>query len=79
MDGSKEMLIRMREEDYASLNQQTRQRFLSEKVIIKDEHEKLYETDERYRQLYKCYNDAKKALDKYKFEKRHANNGSDSK
>lgn len=79
MDGSKEMLIRMREEDYASLNSSTRQKFLSEKVIIHDEHQKLYDTDERYRQLYKLYKDAKLALERYKFNKRHANNGSDTK
>lgn len=79
MGGSKEWFIRMREEDYSRIPYEQRQRFLSEKVVIPDQHEELYETDETYRQLYKAYRCAKKDLEDYKYNKRHAVNRSDIK
>jgi hypothetical protein len=74
--GGKEMFIRMREEDYARIPLEQRLGFLSEKVIIPDEHKNLYETDSTYRELYGIYRKVKKKLEDYKFDKRHANNGS---
>jgi hypothetical protein len=79
MDGSKEMFVRMREEDFSLIPHEYRQRFLSERVIVPGQHKELYDTDERYRKLYKLYKDAKKALEKYKFDKRHADNRSNIK
>ncbi len=72
MGASKEMFVRMREEDYARIPSEQRQRFLSERVIIPDQHKELYETDNVYRELYKTYRTAKKDLEDYKYDKRHA-------
>ena len=79
MEGSKEYFVRMREEEYNAFPQKTRESFLSEKVIYPDEHQKLWDTDEHYRKIYSSYSKAKKALDNYKFDKRYANNRSDTK
>lgn len=73
MEGSKEWFIRMREEEYSSLPYEFRERFLSEKVIYPEEHKNLWDSDMEYRKIYKIYNDAKKALEEYKFKKRYAN------
>ena len=79
MEGSKEILVRMREEEYTSLPHQTRQSFLSETVLIPDEHKKLYEKDETYRKLYNEYRKAKKLMEEHRFKCRYANNRSDTK
>ena len=71
MEGSKEYFVRMREEEYNALPPCTRQSFLSEKVSYPNEHQKLWDEDEQYRKLYSAYSKAKKALDKYKFDKRY--------
>jgi len=71
MDGSKEMFVRMRESDYARIPSEQRQRFLSEKVIIPNQHKELYETDKVYRELYKTYRTAKKDMEDYKYKVRH--------
>ena len=65
------MFVRMKESDYARLPPLTRQKFLSERVIIPDEHKRLYEEDNVYRELYRTYRTAKKDLEEYKFKKRH--------
>lgn len=72
MEGSKEILVRMREEEYTSLPYQTRQSFLSEKVLIPNEHKELYEKDEKYRLLYNAYRKAKKLMEEYRFKVRYA-------
>lgn len=79
MEGSKEMFVRMREEDYARIPFEQRQEFLSERVIVPDQHKELYETDEVYRKLYTAYRKAKKEKDNYLYDKRHADNRGDSK
>ena len=71
MEGSKEYFVRMREEEYNALPPATRQSFLSEKVSYPNEHQTLWDEDEQYRKLYSTYSKAKKALDKYKFDKRY--------
>lgn len=71
MTGSKEIFVRMREEDYNSFPQEVRESFLSERVIYPNEHQKLWDEDENYRKVYSAYSKAKKALDKYKFDKRY--------
>lgn len=74
MEGDKEYFIRMREAEYLEIPHSLRQRFLSESVSYNGEHQRLYETDENYRELYKKQRKAKKELEKYKFNKRHADN-----
>ena len=71
MEGAKEWFVRMREEDYARIPYEQRQRFLSEKAIYPDEHQKLWDNDEEYRKVYSNYSKAKKQLDEYKFTKRY--------
>lgn len=78
MGATKEIFVRMREEDYARIPYEQRQSFLSERVIIPDQHKELYETDMHYRELYKTYRTAKKDLEDYKYEKRHADNRSNT-
>ena len=78
MEGSKEWLIRMREEEYSSLPFEVRQSFLSEKVQYSGEHQRLYKEDPTYKELYKTYRKAKKDMEEYKFRKRHADSRSNS-
>ena len=70
MEGSKEWFIRMREETYASIPFEMRQRFISEKVVYNDHHK--YKDDPVYRELLSRKRKATKDLDDYKFNKRYA-------
>lgn len=76
MGANKEWFVRMREEEYLSIPTNLRNRFISENVNYPDEHDHLYETDDNYRKLYSKYRTAKKHLEEYKFNKRHANSRS---
>lgn len=79
MGAIKMWVIQMRDEQYLSLPFEERQKFVSEKVYYEDEHQQLYENDLVYRKHYKTYRAVKRDLEEYKFNKRHANNSSDTK
>ena len=71
MKGGKEYFVRMREEEYNAFPPQVRESFLSEKVIYSNEHQELWDSDDTYKKVYSAYSKAKKALEKYKFDKRY--------
>ena len=66
LKGSKEYFIRVREEEYFDLPQAIRERA----VVYYNDYE-LYTNDPHFIALNKAYRNAKKALEKWKFDQRH--------
>ncbi len=72
MSATKEMLLRMREQDFNELDNHTRTLFTYVEVRESNEYEEN-RNDENYIKLYKEQKKAKDNLQKYLFEKRHGN------
>jgi len=72
MSATKEMFIRMREQDFNELDNNTRSLFTYVEVRESNEYEEN-RNDENYIKLYKEQKKAKDNLQKYLFEKRHSN------
>jgi hypothetical protein len=70
MGASREMFLRMREEDFNELTLQERSLFTYVEVRESNEYEKNKE-DDNYLKLYKEQKKAKEILQKYLFDKRH--------
>ncbi len=70
METSKEMFMRMREQDFNELPQQMREKFTYIEVRQVNEYEENKD-DETYIAYYKAYKKAKDSLQKYVFNKRH--------
>lgn len=70
MQGSKEMFIRMREEEFNTLPRDVRERFTYCEVREVDEYQNNKD-DDRYMLLYNRKRKAAKAVQEYLFEKRH--------
>lgn len=67
---SKELFLRMREQDYNELTPETRALFTYTEVREVDEYEK-HKDDEKYMKLLKIKRKANKDLQEYLFWKRH--------
>lgn len=65
----KKWLAIMTDEAFLRLSPEDRQSFETVKVLY-DDHEE-HKEDERYMTFYKAYRKAQKALENYKFDKRH--------
>ena len=72
MSATKEMFLRMREQDFNELDNHTRSLFTYVEVRESNEYEEN-RNDENYLKLYKEQKKAKDNLQKYLFEKRHNN------
>ena len=72
MSATKEMFLRMREQDFNELDNHTRTLFTYVEVRESNEYEEN-RNDENYIKLYKEQKKAKDNLQKYLFEKRHGN------
>ena len=72
MSATKEMFLRMREQDFNELDNHTRSLFTYVEVRESNEYEEN-RNDENYIKLYKEQKKAKDNLQKYLFEKRHNN------
>lgn len=72
MDGSKEMFLRMRMDDYNSLSSQTRSLFTYEEIRETNEYDNNKD-DPDYLKLHKAKRKAAKEVQKYLFNKRHNN------
>ena len=72
MSATKEMFLRMREQDFNELDNHTRSLFTYVEVRESNEYEEN-RNDENYLTLYKEQKKAKDNLQKYLFEKRHNN------
>ena len=72
MSATKEMFLRMREQDFNELDNHTRSLFTYVEVRESNEYEEN-RNDENYLKLYKEQKKAKDNLQKYLFEKRHGN------
>lgn len=72
MSASKEMFLRMREQDFNELDNHTRSLFTYVEVRESNEYEEN-KADYNYLKLYKEQKKAKDNLQKYLFEKRHSN------
>jgi hypothetical protein len=72
MSATKEMFLRMREQDFNELDNHTRSLFTYVEVRESNEYEEN-RNDENYIKLYKEQKKAKDNLQKYLFEKRHSN------
>lgn len=72
MSATKEMFLRMREQDFNELDNNTRSLFTYVEVRESNEYEEN-RNDENYIKLYKEQKKAKDNLQKYLFEKRHGN------
>jgi len=72
MSATKEMFLRMREQDFNELDNNTRSLFTYVEVRESNEYEEN-RNDENYIKLYKEQKKAKDNLQKYLFEKRHSN------
>jgi len=70
MSATKEMFIRMREQDFNELDNNTRSLFTYVEVRESNEYEEN-RNDENYIKLYKEQKKAKDNLQKYLFEKRN--------
>ncbi len=70
MSATKEMFLRMREQDFNELDNHTRSLFTYVEVRESNEYEEN-RNDENYLKLYKEQKKAKDNLQKYLFEKRH--------
>ena len=84
MKGSKEEFMELREwvvtmtdDVYTDLPPDWRMSFKSEKAYFPDQHNRLYETDSVYRELFSRYRKAKKELDKYTYDERHPGSASE--
>lgn len=71
MSATKEMFLRMREQDFNELDNHTRSLFTYVEVRESNEYEEN-RNDENYLKLYKEQKKAKDNLQKYLFEKRHS-------
>ncbi|HRH58445.1 MAG TPA: hypothetical protein PLS10_12395 [Chitinophagales bacterium] len=72
MSATKEMFLRMREQDFNELDNHTRSLFTYVEVRESNEYEEN-RNDENYLKLYKEQKKAKDNLQKYLFDKRHGN------
>ena len=72
MSATKEMFLRMREQDFNELDNHTRSLFTYVEVRESNEYEEN-KADYNYLKLYKEQKKAKDNLQKYLFEKRHSN------
>ena len=72
MSATKEMFLRMREQDFNELDNNTRSLFTYVEVRESNEYEEN-RNDENYLKLYKEQKKAKDNLQKYLFDKRHGN------
>lgn len=70
MSATKEMFLRMREQDFNELDNHTRSLFTYVEVRESNEYEEN-RNDENYIKLYKEQKKAKNNLQKYLFEKRN--------
>ncbi len=71
MSAAKEMFLRMREQDFNELDNNTRSLFTYVEVRESNEYEEN-RNDENYLKLYKEQKKAKYNLQKYLFDKRHS-------
>jgi uncharacterized protein YqeY len=71
MSASKEMFLRMREQDFNELNDNVRELFTYVEVREANEYQENKD-DENYLKLYKEQKKSKDNLQKYLFEKRHS-------
>ena len=71
MSATKEMFLRMREQDFNELDNHTRSLFTYVEVRESNEYEEN-RNDENYLKLYKEQKKAKDNLQKYLFDKRHS-------
>ena len=72
MSATKEMFLRMREQDFNELDNNTRSLFTYVEVRESNEYEEN-RNDENYLKLYKEQKKSKDNLQKYLFDKRHGN------
>jgi len=72
MSASKEMFLRMREDDFNALSNETRELFTYAEVREADEYE-MNKEDKYYLSLKKAERKAKKDVQTYLFAKRHPN------
>ena len=72
MGASKEMFLRMREDDFNALSNETRELFTYVEVREADEFE-MNKEDKYYLSLKKAERKAKKDIQTYLFSKRHPN------
>ena len=72
MSATKEMFLRMREQDFNELDNHTRSLFTYVEVRESNEYEEN-RNDENYIKLYKEQKKSKDNLQKYLFDKRHGN------
>ena len=72
MSATKEMFLRMREQDFNELDNHTRSLFTYVEVRESNEYEEN-RNDENYLKLYKEQKKSKDNLQKYLFDKRHNN------
>ena len=70
MSATKEMFLRMREQDFNELDNHTRSLFTYVEVRESNEYEEN-RNDENYIKLYKEQKKSKDNLQKYLFDKRH--------
>ncbi len=70
MSATKEMFLRMREQDFNELDNHTRSLFTYVEVRESNEYEEN-RNDENYLKLYKEQKKSKDNLQKYLFDKRH--------
>lgn len=70
MEGSKELFLRMRMQDYESLHPETRSKFTYTEVREADEYQN-HKDDPNYLALYKAKRKASKDVQEYLFNKRH--------
>jgi len=71
MSATKEMFLRMREQDFNELDNHTRSLFTYVEVRESNEYEEN-RNDENYLKLYKEQKKSKDNLQKYLFDKRHS-------
>ena len=71
MSATKEMFLRMREQDFNGLDNHTRSLFTYVEVRESNEYEEN-RNDENYLKLYKEQKKSKDNLQKYLFDKRHS-------
>ena len=71
MSATKEMFLRMREQDFNELDNNTRSLFTYVEVRESNEYEEN-RNDENYLKLYKEQKKSKDNLQKYLFDKRHS-------
>ncbi len=72
MNGSKEMFLIMREQDYNALDEQVRSNIIYTEVRESNEYE-THKDDTNYCKLKKAEKKAKNDLQKYLYDLRHGN------